>query len=216
MNSYNRQFFVIGRIVKRRHYKWYSAFYRLNERIERKFTMSGQVLVLCAFALVFFGLNTRISMLFVVFAASIALLLTDAVSLMFKSFGFEFERFLPECASKGKEVKYPVILRAESGKESLENLFYSEVPASPMPDFEVFNSTKEPGEEKRNAFDKRMGYYRWKWLVSKNCGGNTGSLQSPAERPSAGSFSMHLFRPKDAEKSLSGAHTFFTKGFSVF
>jgi uncharacterized protein (DUF58 family) len=212
MNSYNRQFFVIGRIVKRRHYKWYSAFYRLNERIERKFTMSGQVLVLCAFALVFFGLNTRISMLFVVFAASIALLLTDAVSLMFKSFGFEFERFLPECASKGKEVKYPVILRAESGKESLENLFYSEVPASPMPDFEVFNSTKEPGEEKRNAFDKRMGYYRWKWLVSKNCGGKYGEFAVSGRKTGGGILFDASFQPERRGKIAFGGAYIFHKG----
>lgn len=198
--------------MKKRHYKWYSAFYRLNEKIERKFTITGQALVLCAFTLIFFGLNTHVSMLFVVFAASIALLLADAVSLMFKSFRFEFERFLPECASKGVEVKYPVLLRVKSGKESLENLFYSEVPAAPMPTFEVFNATKEPGEEKRNAFDRRMGYYRWKWLIAKNCAGKYAEFAVSGRKTDGGILFNASFQPERRGKIAFGGAYIFHKG----
>lgn len=198
--------------MKKRHYRWYSATYRLNEKIERKFTTSGKVLFLCAFALVFFGLNTRSSMLFVVFAASLALLLTDAVSLMFKSFGFEFERFLPECVSKGKDVKYPVLLRAKSGKESSENLFYAEVPAAPVPTFEVFVTTKEPGEEKRNAFDRNMGYYRWKWLIDKNCGGKYEEFAVTGRKTDGGILFEASFRPERRGKIAFGGAYVFHKG----
>ena len=198
--------------MKKRHYRWYSATYRLNEKIERKFTTTGQVLILCAFALIFFGLNTRVSMLFVIFAASIALLLTDAVSLMFRKSDFEFERFLPECALKGKEVKYPVIMRAKSGKESLENLFYTEVPAAPVPSFEVFAATKEPGEEKRNSFDRRMGYYRWKWLIAKNCGGKYGEFAVTGRKTDGGILFDASFVPDRRGKIAFGGAYIFHKG----
>ena len=200
------------KIVKKRHYRWYSATYRLNEKIERKFTTSGKVLFLCAFALVFFGLNTRSSMLFVVFAASLALLLADAVSLMFKSFAFEFERFLPECVSKGKDVKYPVLLRAKSDKADLENLFYAEVPAAPIPTFEVFVTTKEPGEEKRNAFDRNMGYYRWKWLIDKNCGGKYEEFAVTGKKTDGGILFEASFMPERRGKIAFGGAYIFHKG----
>ncbi|MBO7126164.1 DUF58 domain-containing protein [bacterium] len=198
--------------MKKRHYKWYSATYRLNEKIERKFTTSGKVLLICAFSLIFFGLNTRVSMLFVVFAASLALILTDAVSLMFKSFAFEFERFLPDCVAKGKEVKYPVILRAKDEKAVLENLFYAEVPAAPVPTFEVFAATKEPGEEKRNAFDRRMGYYRWKWLIDKNCGGKYEESAVAGRKTDGGILFEASFLPERRGKITFGGAYIFHKG----
>ena len=198
--------------MNRQHYKWYSAFYRLNEKIDKKFTITGQVLILCAFALVFFGLNTHVSMLFVVFAASVALLITDAVSLKFKSFDFEFERFLPECVSRGKEMKYPVILRAKSDKTNFENLFYTEVPAAPIPAFEVFATTKEPMEEKRNAFDRRMGYYRWKWIVAKNCGGKYAEFAVAGKKNGGGILFEASFLPDRRGKIAFGGAYIFHKG----
>ncbi|MBR4490598.1 DUF58 domain-containing protein [bacterium] len=198
--------------MKKRHYKWFSAFYRLNDKIERKFTMTGQALVLCAFALIFFGLNTRVSMLFAVFAVSIALLLTDALSLMFIRSDFEFERFLPECVPIGKNMTYPVILREKGGKNSSANLFYTEVPAAPIPDFEVFDATKEPGEEKRNAFDRKMGYYRWKWLITKNLGGKYAEFAVTGRKSGGGIMFEASFLPDRRGKISFGGAYIFQKG----
>ena len=157
--------------MKKRHYRWYSATYRLNEKIDRKLTTLGKAVFLCAFDLIFFGLNTRVSMLFLVFAVSLALLAADFFSLFFKSFDFEIERFLPDCVEKGATLKYSVKVIFKEGTRDTNALFYSEIPANPLPTFDVFSTTKEPGEEKRNRYDRKMGYYRWKWLIAKNCGG---------------------------------------------
>lgn len=198
--------------MKKRHYKWYSATYRLNDRIDRTLTMTGKTVFLCAFALVFFGLNTHISMLFAVFSVALALLAADALSLMFKPLDFEFERFLPECASKGKEMKYPVILRTKSGKESLENLFYCEVPAAPIPTFEIFDTTKEPGEEKRNSFDRKMGYYRWKWLINKNCAGKYAEFAVSGRKTDGGIMFSAAFTPERRGKVAFGGAYIFRRG----
>ena len=198
--------------MKKRHYKWYSATYRFNEKIDRKLTMTGKVVFLCAFALVFFGLNTRVSMLFVVFSLALALLAADALSLMFKSFDFEFERFLPVFVSKGKLVKYPVVLRSRNEKSSTGNLFYEEVPANPMPSFDVFAATKEPGEEKRNSFDRKMGYYRWKWLIDKNCGGKYAEFAVTGKKSGDGITFYADFMPERRGKISFGGAYIFHKG----
>ena len=198
--------------MKKRHYKWYSATYRLNDKIDRSLTMTGKTVFLCAFALVFFGLNTHASMLFAVFSVALALLAADALSLIFKPFDFEFERFLPECSSKGKEMKYPVILRMKNGKDSSGNLFYTEVPAAPMPTFEVFDTTKEPGEEKRNSFDRRMGYYRWKWLINKNCGGKYAEFAVEGRKTDGGIMFNASFVPERRGKVAFGGAYIFRKG----
>lgn len=198
-----------GGIVKRRHYRWYSATYRLNEKIDRKLTVAGKVVFICAFAIVFFGLNTRSSMLFVVFSTALGLLAADALSLMFKSFDIEFERFMSGFASKGKLMKYPVVIRSRNGNVCPENLFYEEVPANPLPTFEVFDATKEPGEEKRNSFDRKMGYYRWKWLVDKNCGGKYSESAAVGGRSGDGITFYAGFLPERRGKiAFAGAYVF--------
>ena len=196
----------------KRRYKWYAATYSLNAKIDRKLTMTGKVVFICAFALIFFGLNTRVSMLFVVFAVALALLITDAISLMSGKFDFQLERFLPECAAKGSEVRYSVLLRRKNGGKDFGNLFYSEVPAEPFPTLEAFLSTKEPGEEKRNAFDRKMGYYRWKWLISRNCGGNFGEFPVFGKKIDGGVVFNASFLPERRGKIGFGGAYIFQKG----
>ena len=196
----------------KRRYKWYAATYRLNEKIDRRLTMTGKVVFICAFALIFFGLNTRVSMLFVVFAVALALLITDALSLISAKSDCEFERFLPECAAKGSKVAYSVLLRRKNGKNGSGSLFYSEVPAEPLPTLTDFLSAKEPGEEKRNAFDRKMGYYRWKWLVSRNCGGNYGEFPVSGKKVDGGVVFNASFQPERRGKIAFGGAYIFQKG----
>ena len=198
--------------MKKRHYRWYAATYRFNEKIDRKFTVTGKAVFLCAFALIFFGLNTRASMLFVVFAIALALLITDALSLLFKKWDFEFERFLPEYASKDVPLKYQVLLRKKFSQKYDEQLFFEEVPANPLPTFSAFNSTKEPGEEKRNSFDRKMGYYRWKWLISRNCGGKFAEFAVAGKKTDGGILFNAEFTPERRGRIRFGGAYIFRKG----
>lgn len=155
--------------MKRRYHKWYRRTYFFNEKLGRLFTIQGAAVQLLAFTLVFFGLNTSKSALYMVFATAVVLMVIDYISLFGKKKVPEVKRFLPPFVTKGQEVKYKVSI---SGKKPVKDseLFYLELPADPTPDFETFLSTPEPGESKRNRYDRRMGYYRWKWLVGRNLG----------------------------------------------
>ena len=146
------------------------------------------------------------------FAIALALLITDAVSLMFKKYEFEFERFLPEYASKGVPLKYSVLLREKFTQKHAGQLFFEEIPANPLPAFSVFDSTKEPGEDKRNGFDRKMGYYRWKWLISKNCGGKFNEFAVIGRKNDGGTVFNAEFIPERRGRIRFGGAYIFRKG----
>jgi len=139
--------------------------------LNRSLTPAGAAVFISAFTLLFFGLNTRLSMLFVTFSIAISLIITDVLSLLGKFPELKVVRFLPNFISKGETLKYKVSVK--NGRNTVDGgeLFYKEIISDPRPGFESFASTPEPGEEKRNRYDRKMGYYRWKWLIEKNAGG---------------------------------------------
>jgi len=108
-------------------------------------------------------------MLYMVFATAIVLMVVDYLSLIGRKPDVTVKRFLPPYVTKGQDVSYKV---AVTGAKPINNdeLFYTEIHEDPTPDYETFISTPEPGESKRNRYDRRMGYYRWKWLIDRNQG----------------------------------------------
>lgn len=203
--------------MNKRHYKWFTISYYFNEKLDRKLTTLGMTILSCTFLLLFFGLNTRLSMLFVVFSMFLALITVDLISLSLKSFDYKIERFLPSYISKGHTLKYSVTLRAENAKSIASPLFYKEIPTNPLPTFEVFDSTKEPNEEKRNAYDRYMGYYRWKWLIEQNCGGEYSEIEVSNPKMSNEVTFMATFIPKVRGKiSFKGAYIFQKGIFGLF
>lgn len=157
--------------MKRRYHRWYSKTFIFNELLNRVLTPAGSAVFISAFTLLFFGLNTRISMLFITFSIAISLIITDILSLIGKFPELKVVRFLPNFISKGETLKYKVSVKNGRNIVSGGELFYKEIISDPRPGFESFVSTPEPGEEKRNRYDRKMGYYRWKWLIEKNAGG---------------------------------------------
>lgn len=154
--------------MKRRYHRWYRKTYFFNEKLTRLFTIQGAALQLLAFTLIFFGLNTSKSTLYMVFATAIVLMVVDYISLIGKRPKLIVKRFLPPFITKGQDINYKVSVSGKNLKN--KEMFYLEIPSDPTPDYETFVSTPEPGESKRNRYDRRMGYYRWKWLVERNMG----------------------------------------------
>lgn len=53
----------------------------------------------------------------------------------------------------------------------------------PRPTFEEFAGTPEPGERKRNPFDRFFRFYRWMWLVARNEIGKGLAVKLPPLAP---------------------------------
>ncbi len=179
--------------MKRRYHRWYRSTYFFNEKLGRLFTIQGAAVQLLAFTLVFFGLNTGKSTLYMVFATAVVLMIVDYISLIGKKPKLEVKRYLPPFVTKGQDVNYKVAVSGENIKNS--ELFYLEIPADPTPDYETFVSTPEPGESKRNRYDRRMGYYRWKWLLGRNLGANFRETLIKGEKINEGIVFKTSFTP---------------------
>lgn len=203
--------------MKRRYYSWYSRTYIFNEKLNRKFTTAGAAVFISAFTLLFFGLNTNLSMLFVTFSIAVSLIITDALSLFGKMRQIKAVRYLPPFISKGQNLKYRVMIKNNGGELQKRELFYKEILADPRPDYESFVSTPEPGEEKRNRYDRRMGYYRWKWLIDRNSGGTLKEFSVTGEKLDDGEVFEAQFMPERRGKIIfSGAYVFPKGVFGLF
>lgn len=192
--------------MKRRYHRWYRKTYFFNEKLERLFTIQGAAVQLIAFTLIFFGLNTGKSMLYMVFALAIIFMVVDYLSLLGRKPDVTVKRFLPSYVTKGQDVSYKV---AVSGEKPINNneLFYTEIHEDPTPDYETFISTPEPGESKRNCFDRRMAYYRWKWLINRNQGAEFSETTVSGEKVGDGIIFKTDFIPQRRGKiRIGGAY----------
>lgn len=77
------------------------------------------------------------------------------------------ERSLPRQASVGTSFAYRIEVRNLSGR-GLRNLQFWEGVPDPRPTLAEFVSLEEPGESRRNWFDRRYRFYRWAWLCARN------------------------------------------------
>lgn len=80
--------------------------------------------------------------------------------------GLEAKRELPRYATAGEQVRCTIELRNRSTKTA-RSVWLSETPPDPRPPLGLFLHSREPGEEQRNAFDRKFAYYRWRWLMDR-------------------------------------------------
>jgi uncharacterized protein (DUF58 family) len=149
---------------------WLYPLYRKTERSKRwfaaRFTPLGRnVLLFCCIAF-FFGLNVQRTMIYQLFAVSSSVLFFSYLFSLRLSTRLYATRVLPETCVAGRELHYTI--RVENrGKHAEKGLFFREALGLRLPGKDEFLSAKEEGEEKRNIFDRKMGYYRWLWLLQK-------------------------------------------------
>ena len=75
-------------------------------------------------------------------------------------------RTLPPTGAVGEELRYSVSVKNESSW-GLREVYLREAGDDPRPTEWEFIHLKEPGEDERNLFDRKFGFYRWKWLLAK-------------------------------------------------
>src|SRR5690606_2001631 len=88
------------------------------------------------------------------------------------------ERLLPRFGSAGEPLSYSLVFRNRS-RTAQKSLIALDELTDPRPSFTQFASTPEPGEEKRNWFDRLYNYYRWNWLIAQNTRAQIGEQLIP-------------------------------------
>jgi len=138
-------------------------------------------------------------------------MISDYLSLFGKKLDLTVKRYLPSYVTKGQNVSYKVLI---TGKKPVKNddLFFLETSEDPTPDYETFSSTPEPDESKRNRYDRRMGYYRWKWLIERNQGADYKESFVNGENVGDGVLFKTMFTPKRRGKIRLGGAYIYKKG----
>lgn len=152
--------------MKRRLYSLYCATEHFKSWLSNRFTPLGRILLLCwAIALVF-GLGVQRTMIFQLFTLISALLLFSYFSSIRLKSAVVVKRRVPDSCIAGRKLHYRIGVAGQES-EVEKGLYFQEYPKQDLPTFDEFVYAREEGEERRNAFDKKMGYYRWLWLLTK-------------------------------------------------
>lgn len=148
-------------------YKSYGAFYALGHWRGRRFTSAGMLILIVVFSAAGLGMDTGRSMMYQIFSFLLPLLILAFLFSAFFRIQINIERQLPRHAVVGRPLTYSIRLQNMTGRKQ-KGLFICENPEDPLPSFQTFMEEKEPGEEKRNRWDRTVKFHRWMWLISQN------------------------------------------------
>ncbi len=167
---------------KRRLHRNYWTLASINHRFRRRLTLTGWVVLGGTFAAASLGADTNASLSYQTFALLGCLVLTSALCTPFGRPRVVLERILPKFGTVGETLRYRIRIRNQ-GRRWQKALHLIEELPDPRPSLEDFMRTPEPGEERRNWFDRAYGYYRWRWLLNRNLRARIPELPVPALAP---------------------------------
>ena len=169
--------------MKRLLYRWFSSFSAFQYRLDRRCTRAGSLALGVLGAAIVIGLDTNRTVGYQVFTLVLALVILSAASSLVFRGRFTARRILPRFASAGVPMTYRVVITNQTDRRQ-DGLVLIEELTDPRPSFEEFVTAREPGEERRNWFDRQVGYPRWAWLVSQKRGAVIPPRPLPALAPS--------------------------------
>jgi len=170
--------------MKRFLYQIFYFTYALEQSRRRRLTANGLIILSYLVISATLGLDTTQNMTYQIFTFLLSILIISIVFSRFFSFGFSAVRMLPRFATVGVNLKYRIVIHNKSNKIQ-NHLQLLESFADPRPTFKEFLETPEPGEEKRNAFDRYVGYYRWIWLIGRKRVATAKTIDLPSLPPNS-------------------------------
>lgn len=128
------------------------------------------------------GLDTNMTVAYQVFTFLLALLAISMVWGLFFRNRFTARRILPRFGTVGEPLPYRIVVQNNTPKRQ-RDLDIFDTGDDPRPTLREFVEMVEPEEEKRNLFDRIIGYHRWLWLLSKKEGGVSKKQTLPTLAP---------------------------------
>jgi len=150
-------------------YRNFRQVYAVSNWTRNRLTPAGGLLFGGMIASGIFGVDTRQSLAFQVFAFLAALLFLSLLSLLTFRGKFRVRRILPEYATVRQPVKYRLLIENLGRQIQRELTIYDELRTT-LPDFREFNSITDPKDKNRNWFDRVVGYPRMISLIQNKRG----------------------------------------------
>ncbi len=154
----------------------------LDHWLRERLTAAGWLVAGAAGAAAAAGLNTNQTVTYRAFAfLGVLIALAWIASWLFRA-RVEASRELPRYATAGEPYRYRVTLINRSS-HALSGATLGEQFRDPRPTLEEWRRAREPGEERRNWFDRNVGYFRWRWLIEQRLPGEAEHAALPALAP---------------------------------
>lgn len=150
-------------------YRNFRQLFAISNWLRNRLTPMGGLIFSGTVASGIFGVDTRQSLAFQVFAITSALLLLSLLSIITFRGKFRIKRLLPEYATVGQKVNYKLLIE-NLGKKNQKQLTVHDELLTVLPDFHEFISSSVPADKRRNWFDRIVGYPRLIDLVQKKRG----------------------------------------------
>jgi uncharacterized protein (DUF58 family) len=154
-------------MVRRFFYRQFRIASRVQWSVGRRLTPAGRLVAGALAAALVFGPNTRLTVGYQAFTLLLALLVLAALCALVPPPALDVRRRLPRYATAGERLTYHVVLRQRRSRP-VAGLSLLEDFDDPRPTLEAFATATEPGESRRNWFDRKVAWHRWAWLVARN------------------------------------------------
>ena len=138
----------------------------LDHRLRERLTPAGWLVLGTAGAAAAAGLDTNQTVTYRAFTFLFALLVLGYLASLFFRARLESSRDLPRYATAGEPCVYRVVI-ANRGTRAIDGATVLERFRDPRPAYEEWRRAREPGEERRNWWDRTVGYFRWRWLIER-------------------------------------------------
>jgi uncharacterized protein (DUF58 family) len=150
--------------VKRLTYVALRLFSALNHFLSERLTYAGWLAFGAAGTAAALGVDTTRTMSYQAFAFGAALFGIALLAASFFRVRAAVVRELPRYATAGERFEYRLTIH-NLGRAPLKALMVRETLRDPRPGYAEWRRAREPGEERRNWFDRNQGYFRWRWLI---------------------------------------------------
>lgn len=153
--------------MSQRLHNLYKFTQRFKQWYTSRFTNIGKLFLLIIGIAFLFGINIQRTMIYQILCLASALLFISFISSFRFPVKLKIERRLPKTCIAGRELRYSIQIENQ-GKKLYRSIFYREQTTIPLPTWQEYTTFTEDGEEQRNLFDRKMGYYRWLSLINKS------------------------------------------------
>lgn len=180
------------------------GFSALQRFLDERLTVAGWLAFIGGLAAAAVGIDTNRSMSYQLFGFVAALLALAFLAAPLWRVRVAARRELPRYATAGETFEYRVTLE-NRGRQPLSGATLVENLRDPRPGYEEWRAAREPGEERRNWFDRTQGYFRWRWLIERRTPERPRELQIPELVPgTAASVKMFLKPRRRGRIELAG------------
>jgi uncharacterized protein (DUF58 family) len=175
-------------MIRRLLFRNFTLAHRIGAGFRRRVSPLGRLMLLMLVLAAVFGFDTHGAATYQWFTLLAALFGISLLWLVLSRRRFPVvavARDLPRHATVGEPLRYTLIFTLAGGRPQ-RGLSVLDRLGGEATGWKEFQAAVDPEEARRNAFDRYVGYYKWRWLVHAKRGANLEEQAVPDLSPGRG------------------------------